>query len=129
MSACAICGAEACDLHHLSGTDAEDRYLDPEFVVPLCHDDHEQIHDDWHTLGLHRAPERLSRPERIEIALRRLAVATGRFAEAHPEWTWAAEWANTFTRWADELAADLRARDSRDPGWREDVSFYPEGNS
>jgi hypothetical protein len=125
MSACVICGRQACDLHHLTGTDAGSRYLDPELVAPLCHDDHELVHDDWHTRELHETRPGLSRLERIELGLRRLAVAAARFAEAHPEGGWASSCARTLSRWAEELGAELRARDVRDPGWRQDPSFYP----
>src|SRR4051794_33182501 len=114
MSACAICGAEPCQGHHLTGTDADDRnYLDPDFIVPLCHDDHVLVHDDWHTHGLQRAPERLSHLELIELALRRIAVLVGRFAEAHADLTWAGGWAQAFDSMANKLAIDLQARDAR----------------
>jgi hypothetical protein len=127
MSVCAFCGSAACDLHHPTGKDADNEYLDPDLRIPVCHNDHELIHDDWHTLGLHDALPGLSRLELIELGLRRLAIATSRFAEAHPDWSWAAGIAVAFGRWADELAAELRARDARDPGWRQDPAFYPTG--
>lgn len=125
MSACLVCGAEPCDRHHVTGRDGADRYLDPDFVFPLCHDDHEQQHDDWRTQGLCDVPVRLSFVERIEVRLRRLATFAGRIAEAHPEWTWASILARTLSIWADDARADIQARTARDPEWREDPRFYP----
>lgn len=122
---CPFSGDLADDRHHLTGTDAAGGYLDPDLVVPTSHSDHELIHDDWHTLGLADAPDGLTLTGRLELRLRRLAVAIERFAEAQPSWTWLAGWAQTVRGWADDLAADARERDRRDPGWRDDPAFRP----
>lgn len=126
---CVVCGQAATRGHHLTGRGPAEQYLDPELVVPTCHDHHELLHDDWRALKLEKIEERLTFFERWELRLRRLAAFAARQAEAHPDrWLWRSL-ATCLTRWADELARGLRRLDERDPDWRSDPGFYPEGGT
>ena len=130
---CVQCGAEQVEGHHLTGRDSQGCYLDRALTLWLCHDHHELAHDDWRTLRIQdpnpdhvecdAAP--LSCVERVELRLRRLATLAGRMAAMLPQWTWLAELAKSFKRWADELARDIEARSRRDPDWRSDAAFFP----
>jgi hypothetical protein len=88
-------------------------------------------HDDWRGLGIQDAEAAqvpgpsLSFVERVELRLRRIAATVGRLAEAHPQHKWLAALARALKCWADELARDIAARDSRDPAWRSEPGFYP----
>ena len=52
---CAICGGRAVDPHHLTGRGSDRLQLDPDLTAPLCHDDHELIHEDLRTEGPRQA--------------------------------------------------------------------------
>jgi hypothetical protein len=128
MSApCFGCGARASCHHHPTGRDCAERYLDADFTVAVCHDDHELLHDDRRTLGTEKPAAALSWFERGELRLRRIASDLARMSELHPQSTWFARAANWLLRWADEIAQGLLALDARDPGWRSDPAFYPAG--
>lgn len=127
MSGCALCGGPCGRRHHLTGRDDEDRYLDPEFTIPVCHDDHELVHDDWRTLEVLEVHGRLTFVDRVELRLRRAAVFAARLAAARPEQGIWRSVATALARWADELARARRRFDERDPLWRADPGFYPEG--
>jgi hypothetical protein len=128
---CLICGAGECDGHHATGRAPNGRYLDPDVKLPLCHDHHELVGDDWRTLGVgDRKPRNLPKQdlsliEQVELRLRRAAVVAGRLAAEHPDWPWLAALARALKRWADELARHIAAQDRRDPDWRTDSGFYP----
>jgi hypothetical protein len=124
---CVFCGRTAQRGHHVTGRDGDGAYFDPELVASSCHDDHELVHDDLKTLGLNDAAHELSLFERVLLRLQRLSVNAARFAEAHPDWPWAARIAEALARWAAELERAIRHLDARDPGWRTDPGFYPDG--
>jgi hypothetical protein len=123
---CEFCGKTVERRHHPTGKDHRNRYLDPELVVPVCHDDHELVHDDWRTLAIEAVAEPQTFVEQVEIRLRRLAATLARWDEALGGGTFLNVLAAALTGWADELAAFLRRLDTRDPTWREDPGFYPE---
>ena len=124
---CIGCGARASRRHHPTGCDFAEEYLDADFTVSVCHDDHELIHDDRRTVGTQMPRAPLSWFERVELRLRRIAGDLARLSEVHPDNAWLTNCARWLLRWADELANGLRAMDARDPGWRKDPAFYPPG--
>lgn len=128
MSArCVWCGAQASRRHHPTGRDYAGQYLDADLTVPGCHDCHELVHDDRRTLSTQEPSAALSWFDRMELRLRRGASDLARLAERHPQNPWIASFAAWLLRWADELAAGLRALDARVPGWRSDPAFFPPG--
>lgn len=52
LGPCAICGRPARELHHPTGRDAEGRYLDPRWTVPVCLSCHRQDMPLWRDFGL-----------------------------------------------------------------------------
>jgi len=50
VSACVFCGGPSEYRHHPTGRDRSGGYLDPDYTVPVCHDDHCLVHDDFQTL-------------------------------------------------------------------------------
>jgi hypothetical protein len=122
---CIFCGRPVERIHHPTGKDKHNRYLDRQFTVPVCHDHHELLGDDRHTLDLETPGAPLTWLDRVELRLRRLAVDAARLATSHPNNRWIALAAELLVRWAGELAAFRRHLDERDPGWREDPGFYP----
>ena len=85
MSVCAVCGRKGrWRGHHPTGRDNEDRHLDVELIVPLCHDHHMLCHDDWYTLDLAGIDGRLTLIERVEVRLRRSAAAWSCSCSANP---------------------------------------------
>ena len=126
---CIFCGRLSERRHHPTGKDEHDRYLDPEFTVPTCHDHHELVGDDRRTLGLETSDLPLTLLDRVELRLRRMAIDAARLAQRHPENRWFALAAELAARWAGELAAFRHHLDQRDPGWRDDPGFYPRGAS
>jgi hypothetical protein len=85
---CIGCGARATRRHHPTGRDLAERYLDAEFTVAVCHDDHELVHDDRRTLGIHEAAAPLSWFDRVELRFRRIASDLARLAELGPQNPW-----------------------------------------
>jgi len=85
---CAYCGSEDVTGHHITGRDTQLQYLDPRLTVPLCHDHHYLAHDDLRVAGVDDpaagTSPRLPFVERVELRLRRLAVALGRLAPRSP---------------------------------------------
>ena len=74
-STCMWCNAPAVDAHHLTGRAPGRFYLDPELVVPLCHDDHELAHDDLRAARVDVPARRSwSRLRAVEFRLERLAL-------------------------------------------------------
>jgi hypothetical protein len=86
---CAHCGIEGAVGHHLTGRDAQLRYLDPRLTIPLCHDLHVLVHDDLRAVGVDDPPHRVTAQqplvELVAIRLRRLATGLGRIAGMYPE--------------------------------------------
>jgi hypothetical protein len=128
--ACIVCGAPATRWHHVTGRDARGRYLDPDFVVPLCHDDHELTHDDLRLLGVDKAGgppgPGWTITEALEFALRRLGAGASRVAETH-DWPLLDTLAGCLKRWADELRSHNAALDRHCPNWRLLADFYLAG--
>src|SRR5579862_9294448 len=122
---CSYCGRAVERLHHPTGKDEGNRYLDREFTVPTCHDHHELLGDDRRTLGLEATDAPLTLLDRVELRLRRMAIDAARLARAHPGNRWFELAAKLLARWAGELAAFRRHLDVRDPTWRDDPGFYP----
>lgn len=52
LGSCVICGRPARELHHPTGRDAEGRYLDACWTVPLCLACHRQDLPLWRDFGL-----------------------------------------------------------------------------
>ena len=120
------CGKRADELHHPTARVAGDGspYLDPDFRVPACHDDHALAGDDQ--LRMTDIEPNLSREDatildRIEVRLRRVAAFGGRIAEVLPVAALVALIAGLAThldRWANELASAIGILDAAMPGWR-----------
>ncbi len=118
MSGCWACGSPPDRQHHPTGRGSKNEYLDRNFKAPLCHDDHEHVHDGWRAQGLDEAPERLTRVESVELRLRRTAATFVRCDREHfdPDPTAIAE---TLLVWADDLATHRSGLDTIHAGWRE----------
>jgi hypothetical protein len=120
------CGQPADERHHLTArVGGEDTpYLDPELWVWTCHDDHSLASDDqlrmadWET-DLTRSG--VTRLDRLEVRLRRVAAFLGRLAKAlgmPVVVAIVARLATHIERWAVDLAAAIAILDSAMPGWR-----------
>jgi hypothetical protein len=126
---CIHCGRPAERRHHPTAKDHQDRYLDPEFAVPFCHDHHELLGDDRLTLGVEIAAGPLTLLDRVELRLRRMGIDAARLAQRYPDNRWFSLAATLLARWAGELAAFRRNLDRRDPDWRTDPGFYTGGET
>jgi len=99
---CAICGEPFDHDHHLTGREGEPQ-LDPDLVAPVCHDDHDLIHEDLRFEGLDRPLVGATRAERLERRLRRLSFFLLRVGETHQDLTWVPVLALHLQIWADDL--------------------------
>jgi hypothetical protein len=114
---CIHCGAIAKDAHHLTLRDENGERLDEELTAPFCRPCHLAEHNVLRVLELEGITSRLSAVERVELRLRRVAVFLARLDLGYREvWTGLAA---ALTSGADDLAADTRRRDVRDPDWRD----------
>ena len=118
IESCAICGRAMADLHHLTGRGPDAGQLDPDLVVPLCHDDHELLHEDLRTEGLDRPCHAVTAVERVAHRLQRAGIFLARVAENVPPLCWLAGLAQGMRRWASELLDHVRTLDDWDSGWR-----------
>jgi hypothetical protein len=100
-------------------------YLDPDFRLPCCHDDHELVHDDWYTLELANVAGPLTVFDRNELRCRRAAVVFARAAEQNPDDPLFGPLARALVGWADEQARGIRRLDERYPDCRSDPGLYP----
>lgn len=127
MASCEFCGGSVERRHHPTGRDEQGRYLDYEFVRDLCHDHHELVHDDSHTLGWEKLEGRpMTWFERIELRLRRWAAYLARLETGSSTPNTYGVLAVVLTRWADELARGIAVLDERFPSWRDDRGLYPD---
>jgi len=125
MRVCAVCGREGrWQGHHPTGKDDADVYFDVELTVPLCHDHHRLCHDDWHTLDLAGIDRRLTLIERVELRLRRSAVAWSRIDAGRGGGTLWGKLASAFVVWANDLRRFRLNLDRVTPDWRADPGFY-----
>lgn len=127
---CEFCARPKDYGHHYTGRDGgeQDAYLDPEFVIDLCHDHHYFVHDDLFTTGLddEHTEGPLTFFDRVEMRLRRAAVAFARLAHALPGQGLWGVLALVFTKWADDIAEGMHVLDERYPDWRGDAGFFPD---
>jgi len=120
------CGKPADELHHPTGRVAGDgsRYLDPDFRVPACHDDHALVGDDQRRMaGLEPDLGRSDATtlDRLEVRLRRAAAFLGRVGEALQVAAGVALMVGLavhLDRWANELTIAIGILDAAAPGWR-----------
>ncbi len=117
---CAICGRPAEDPHHLTGRGPDSEYLDDDLAAPLCHDDHELLHEDLRHDRIDKPFGDLSVFERVAYRLERVAVFFSRLAEQAPL-QWIVTLAEAMRRWAGELRRGVDDLDSKHPRWRRDT--------
>jgi hypothetical protein len=115
---CEFCGGPADQLHHCTGRDHEDQYLDPMLVLPSDHDCHVFVHDDWRHEEIDELKQPRSIVEYIEIRLRRLAMNLARIDQRSGGGTFWGLLAEAVMRWAEELEDHVRLLDNHYPGWR-----------
>ncbi len=107
MTRCAVCGREGnWQLHHLTGTDHQREYLDRGMTVPLCHDHHTLVHDDWKTLGIEEIDRALHPAEVAALRLRRCSAVLARIGSGMSPQAVVAVLLEPMARWADELVAE-----------------------
>ena len=123
MSGCWGCGGPVERRHHPTGRGHDGRYLDRRFRAPLCHDDHEFIHDGWRAQGIEYVPTRLTVFDSVEVRLRRTAATFARADRAHFDVD-PTEIAETFLTWAEQLQSGIRHQEGALPSWRQDPGFY-----
>ena len=112
-------------MHHPTGRDHLDRYLDPHLVLPADHDCHCLVHDDWRHENLDELKKPRTIVEYVEIRLRRLAMNLGRIDICMGGGTFWGLLAEAMQRWADGLADHARLLDERYPDWRMEGGFFP----
>lgn len=109
MKPCVFCGRLGrWREHHPTARDAADKYLDPEFTVPACHDHHELVHDDYRTLGIQTVSGELSRAELVALRLRRLGVNLARVNTPEGAMVLMRATAQFLPSWADALTQGPR---------------------
>ena len=123
MSRCWACGGPVERRHHPTGKDEEGAYLDPRFIGPFCHDDHEFVHDGWRAQGIECLRMALTIFDSVELRLRRTASTFARANKPHFDVD-PTEIAETFLTWADQLRSAIRHQEVALPGWRHDPGFY-----
>jgi hypothetical protein len=120
------CGQPADELHHPTARVSGDGspYLDPDFRVPACHDDHALIYDDQRRMAdlePDLARDDVTILDRLEVRLRRVAAFVGRVGELLQIAALVAlvvGLATHFEGWANELGTAIAILDSAMPGWR-----------
>lgn len=122
---CEICGEPADHLHHPTGRDHLGRYLDRQLVLPVDHDHHEFLHDDWRHENLNELRQPRTIVEYVAIRLRRLAMNLGRWDQALGGNTFFGRLADAMQCWAEDLDAHVRLLDARFSAWREEEGFWP----
>lgn len=114
---CAICGGAHERGHHLTGRGADGDYLDPDLVAPLCHSDHELVHEDLRQAGVDKPVGAVSIFEQVAYRLERVGVFVGRVAEVAP-FAWLTSLAAAVHTWSAQLYSAAAALDAWNPAWR-----------
>jgi hypothetical protein len=115
---CLFCGSPAERAHHPTGRDAAERYLDPDFTVAVCHDDHTLAHDDWYSFELESTPRGATVLHLVELGMRRLALFCARLAPVNEVWAGLSTW---FGRNAELVGRVIAVLDRDYPGWQRSV--------
>ncbi len=102
----------------MTGTDLEGRYLDSDLLVPLCHDHHYLISDDWKTLNIETSSEPLTEIDVAVLRLRRTAATLARIGAGIDPQPIIHMLIDPMTRWADDLDRLSERLDAEYPGWR-----------
>jgi len=111
--ACTVCGRDCRISHHITG-DA----LDGEFETPVCHDHHQLVHDDWHTLGVGAEQQPRNFFDRLVLRLRRTAAFLGRLVAIGVGGPLLRMLAEVLGRWAADLHMRVAILDARYEDWR-----------
>ncbi len=122
MSACWACGRPADRRHHATGKDHQDGYLDRRFISPLCHDDHELVHDGWRAQGIERVTEPLTSFDSVTIRLQRTAASYARMDLAHFDAD-PTEIAEMLVTCVELQRHGIRRLEEVLPDWRDDPGF------
>jgi hypothetical protein len=114
---CVLCARPSVDAHHVT-----QHGIDFELTLPLCHDHHEVVHDDWRgaDVAADVAPETLLHA--LQLGMERLAMIAGRAAATEalePAREMLAALATWLAKWASRLIGAIAALDAGAPGWRE----------
>jgi hypothetical protein len=114
---CVWCDEAAVDGHHLTGRGPDRRYLNPDLVASMCHDDHELAHEDLRNAGVDTPPRGAwSSLRGVEFCLERAALFLARLAQQSQQNVWG-RLADAMRRWAEDLRAHRHWLDQALPGW------------
>jgi|GEM_PF-5930281 len=117
---CVFCGGVPHYMHHPTGRDHRDVYLDRELVLPVDHDCHCLVHDDYRHENLDKLKAPRTIVEYVAVRLRRMAMNLGRMDARLGGGTFWGLLADAMQVWADELDDHVRRLDTRYPGWRDE---------
>ena len=115
---CTLCDQPSVAMHHLTG-----RLLDPLLEMPLCHDHHWFVHDDWWTAGVgakvgEDEPALDTLLHGLAKRLRRIAMFLGRLAEMNLFTPLSALLAEALACWADDVEVCIDRLDNAVPCWQ-----------
>lgn len=102
--------------HHPTGRGGG-RYFDPDFTVPVCHDDHALVHDDWYSAGAADTWDPPTLVHLLEVSFRRVGMLLGRLAAEGVLAALTAPLAAWLAKSADRLETVRGALDVGAPGW------------
>jgi hypothetical protein len=110
---CLLCGQPAVNDHHPTGA-----RWDPETMVPLCHNHHMLVHDDWHTGGVGPDLVPVTTLHARAMLMKRWAMLLGRAAAEGLLPVLLVPLAAWLAKHASAQLADCAALDREVPGWQ-----------
>jgi len=117
-AACVLCGHPSEDPHHVTGWGWKGTQLDDDYRLPLCHDDHELVHDDLRQAGIDKPLQGKTVIEEVARRLERSAALLGRLGEAVPAVSSVLYLARAMRFWAEQLHKVVQLLDNWNPSWR-----------
>jgi len=117
---CCFCGDTEVPMHHPT----QDIW-DPAIVVPVCHDHHMLIHDDWYTAGIGPKAEPPTVLHVLAMNMHRWAMLLGRLSASSYMPEVLSPLATWLITWAAILRAACDALDTSFPQWRSLAALTP----
>ena len=112
-----FCGQPATQWHHVTTTFPGRVFLDPEFVIPVCDECHDLIHEDYRFGGVVLPLRDTSAVAVREHRHRTMGLTALRIGDAHAREHWILPFATQLLTMAKDDLDELSRPNGYHPGW------------
>lgn len=116
-----FCGQPATQWHHTTATFPGRNFVDAEFVVPLCDECHDLIHEDYRFHGIVLPLRDKSTVAVREHQHRCMGLTLLRIAEVKPQESWLPPFAAQLLKMADDDRDEMSRPVGYHPEWNDET--------